>query len=275
MSHLTHITIPIELYQDKNLCEVKRAVLSLALAFGDTGLRIPDGELAKLFGKSRQWLNKIIGELKTGNYIKIEKSQSKYRVIYYQENATVNKVLLSRKVDSKKDATVKDNCSTVNPHLTTSQGNLTHNITKELKEEGVAYSDGGFLDYWNSRGNLPKVVTFTANRQKKLKARMSEKLFAEHWRQIIDKISASDFCTGGNNRGWRVDVDWLLKNSENYTKVFEGKYDNRDGGNQPADGNGKDRPLTPERENAILDQLCSRNPTDAELVEVYGEGALA
>ena len=105
----------------------------------------------------------------------------------------------------------------------------------QTKREEVAYSAGAFVNYWNGKGNLPQVKSFTANRRQKLKARMSEKLFAEHWQQIIDKISVSSFCTGGNERGWRVDVDWLLKNAENYTKVFEGKYDNRNGGDQPTD----------------------------------------
>ena len=57
------------------------------------------------------------------------------------------------------------------------------------------------------------------------------------WRQLdynlatleeaFRKVEASNFCKGENDRGWRADFDWLIKNDHNIIKVLEGKYDNK------------------------------------------------
>ena len=148
----------------------------------------------------------------------------------------------------------------------------------QIKGEEV-FSPKAYVEYWNSKVNLPQMKSFTDHRQKKLKVRMREKFFTDNWREIIDKISASSFCTGGSERGWRADIDWVLKNSSNYAKVFEGNYDNHQVSDRTASGgNGQDkeRPLTPELENEILDQFCSRNPTPEEerlIEQAYQQGA--
>ncbi len=56
---------------------------------------------------------------------------------------------------------------------------------------------------------------------------MHEPLFSDNWKVIIGKVSASTFCTGHNDRGWKADIDWLLNKVQNYIKVLEGKYDNK------------------------------------------------
>lgn len=93
-----------------------------------------------------------------------------------------------------------------------------------------------FLSLWKNKGNLPNASS-TLQRKKAFCARMKETLFADNWRTIIEKLSASDFCTGKNGRGWKADIDWILKNETNYAKVLEGKYDNKTtGGNKDGDG---------------------------------------
>ena len=82
MSPITHIEIPIGFYTDKNLCGIKRAILGLALAFGDNGLKISDSNLAAMFGKGRQHINALISELRRDGYITIDKPGSKYRTLY-------------------------------------------------------------------------------------------------------------------------------------------------------------------------------------------------
>jgi len=82
-----------------------------------------------------------------------------------------------------------------------------------------------FLDLWASKGNLPGIQNFSRCRQDKFRRRMKERLFADRWQEIIEKLSQSAFCTGKNDRGWKADIDWLLKDDANYVKVLEGKYD--------------------------------------------------
>jgi hypothetical protein len=48
----------------------------------------------------------------------------------------------------------------------------------------------------------------------------------EEWRPIFQRINASDFCRGQNDRGWIATFDWALQ-PDTAAKVLEGKYDNR------------------------------------------------
>lgn len=110
-------------------------------------------------------------------------------------------------------------------------------------EERESLSYKQIFNYWNTKNNLTPIRKFTDQRKEKLKIRTTENLFVENWQNIIDKISASSFCTGDNERGWKADIDFLLANDTNYIKVLEGKYD--DGKYKPEtkplerDGNGK------------------------------------
>ncbi|MHC4618349.1 MAG: replication protein [Planctomycetota bacterium] len=94
-----------------------------------------------------------------------------------------------------------------------------------IQKQQRAEVSKSFREYWNSKTNLPAIVRMTPARKKKLAARMKEPDFADNWQVIIDRISASGFCTGGGDKGWLAGVDWLLGNSTNCVKVLEGKYD--------------------------------------------------
>jgi DNA replication protein DnaD len=76
--------------------------------------------------------------------------------------------------------------------------------------------------------SLPKVKAITDARRTHIKARWNQfKQNIEIFEQVFRKVEASDFCKGKNDRGWKADFDWLIKNDTNMTKVLEGKYDNK------------------------------------------------
>lgn len=77
---------------------------------------------------------------------------------------------------------------------------------------------------WNEFcGPLPKVKKTNSARSRKAASKIKEHSVDE-WREIIQKITASKFCIGNNDRGWKATFDWLLQ-SETALKVLEGKYD--------------------------------------------------
>jgi hypothetical protein len=80
---------------------------------------------------------------------------------------------------------------------------------------------------WNDAAHpdLPRWVELPEKRKVAARARLRERTLAE-WRAILERISASSFCRGENDRGWKADPDWLLK-PDTASKVLEGKYDNR------------------------------------------------
>lgn len=81
--------------------------------------------------------------------------------------------------------------------------------------------------FWNTRsGNLPKIREVTAKRQRKWRALWREKPDEAYWASVIDRVSASAFCNGQNDRGWRADIDFFLQ-PDTHVKVLEGKYDGK------------------------------------------------
>lgn len=82
-------------------------------------------------------------------------------------------------------------------------------------------------NYWNLKHPNKNLRYLSDKRKKKLRARWQEEAWRDGWRGVIDKLAASDFCNGKNDRGWVASFDWLIENDNNYVKVLEGRYDNR------------------------------------------------
>ena len=232
MSGITYIKIPIRLYTDKNLIEVKRAILGLAVAFGDKGLKISDGKLGAIFCKSRQWINTCIKELAADKYIRIEKPQSKYRVIYCQVEETVENSLLSSIVDS----TVK--CSPQS-----SQVALTHNIRREESNSGG--SSFAFVVKGGGTYQLPQ-----------------DKLV--EYRQTYPALDV--------DAELHKAAQWLVDNPvKRRTKKETDKFIERWLGRAKSSQQGQ-KPLTPELEHQIFDQWESEHgPTGEEVDEIMRE----
>jgi len=140
-----------------------------------------------------------------------------------QDNRKLQITIVNWDTYQSEDATDKATDHTTG-HTTDRQQSATNKNDKEVKKDKKGPLKA-FFDLWASKGNLPAIQNFPRSRQDKFRRRMQERLFADHWREIIGKLSDSAFCTGTNDRGWRADVDWLLKNDANYVKVLEGKYD--------------------------------------------------
>lgn len=76
---------------------------------------------------------------------------------------------------------------------------------------------------------LPMVVTFNNKRKQKLASRWDEfKKIGEPqevWQKLIDIIKNSKFLLGEAG-DWKCSFDWLIDNSTNWLKVYEGHYNN-------------------------------------------------
>jgi len=74
-------------------------------------------------------------------------------------------------------------------------------------------------------------LSMTDSRREHLRARWAEPAFRDGGgRAAMEKIAASSFCRGKNDRGWTATFDWFIANDTNYVKALEGTYDNRAGG---------------------------------------------
>lgn len=73
--------------------------------------------------------------------------------------------------------------------------------------------------------SLNKVSRMTEPRRKAVQSAL-QAVGQEKLTELFRKAEASDFLTKRNSSGWKAGFDWLMK-PENYTKVLEGNYDNR------------------------------------------------
>jgi len=231
MSPITFVTIAASLYPLRLKGAIELSLLGLVVSFGDRGLTMSNSDLAKTFHVSRRTIIKTIGKLRRAGLI-VEAGNGMHRLNAGSE--------LRALADSELKA-----LGVVNSDVQGSEPAFTHK--EEGKKSSAETAEFAIFEaHWKSKPNLPQIRQMTNTRRKKLAARMREPLFAENWQAIIDKLAASSFATGNNDRGWKADLDWLLKNSDNYSKVLEGKYDNR------LDGRELTREMTEEEAERIL-----------------------
>lgn len=158
----------------------------------------------------------------TQNMIGSETGWAKQKRIQRQKN----KELLERK-DNVQDA------STECPTDIEIELDIDKELEKEIEDKDPPVPYEEIKELYNSTCNsLSKVRSVSSTRKRHLKARWKQLDFnIDTFREAFEKVEASDFCTGKNDRGWKADFDWLIKNDNNIIKVLEGKYDNEDGGN--------------------------------------------
>lgn len=99
-------------------------------------------------------------------------------------------------------------------------------IDSPLPPAGKTRSCDEVISQFNSIcASLNKVSGMTESRRKAVQSALNA-VGQEKLTELFRKAEASDFLTKRNSTGWKADFDWLLK-PENYTKVLEGNYDNR------------------------------------------------
>ena len=110
---------------------------------------------------------------------------------------------------------------------------------------------------WNTKAHqsLPRWKETSATRKRAAQARLRERTIEgpDGWNAVIERINASRFCLGANERGWVASPDFLLR-PDTATKVLEGKYDIR-------------QPPTPKEQSAAKSNL-SYERTQAKLAEL-------
>ena len=116
--------------------------------------------------------------------------------------------------------------------LNTKQQKTKQTNTKQVKDssyELYAARENAqpVIDAWNGAGLTPvKSITPGSGRYRMLKARLSR--YGENEvLNAIEKAKNSAFLNGQNARGWVITFDWFVR-PENFLKVLEGNYDNRE-----------------------------------------------
>lgn len=81
-----------------------------------------------------------------------------------------------------------------------------------------------FLELYNST-ELPKVRKLSPKREKGI-INICNKFTQEEIETVFNNIKKSDFLNGKNDRGWRADLDFILR-EDKFIAILEGKYNNK------------------------------------------------
>lgn len=73
-------------------------------------------------------------------------------------------------------------------------------------------------------GRLPSKRMLTDKLKTKIRARLNEHPDDDFWNVVLNKCVDSPLLSG-KKTGWKATLDWLVANSENAIKVYEGHYD--------------------------------------------------
>lgn len=82
------------------------------------------------------------------------------------------------------------------------------------------------FDAWNRMADangLPQVQSRSDTRKRSLRARLKECGGLDGWLAALDIIPSCPFLLGENDRGWRMDIDYLLS-PKGFAKIMEGSY---------------------------------------------------
>ena len=114
---------------------------------------------------------------------------------------------------------------------------------------GAAVADlNQAVEIWNAEAGdvLPRIAKLHDARRAALRKRLADDFGGslEQWQAYCQRILASPFLCGENDRGWRADFDWALKPA-NAVKVLEGKYEPR----------GRDRPAPAQARPDLRDRM--------------------
>jgi hypothetical protein len=113
--------------------------------------------------------------------------------------------------------------SRVSPEL------LHHEVEVEVEVEDIGDKSpppSVLFNSWNRIVRDPRATVLNKTREAKCRLRLKERTL-EEWETVFTKIKTTPFCCGDNERGWRVDFDWIIANDSNSVKLMEGKYDGR------------------------------------------------
>ncbi len=110
--------------------------------------------------------------------------------------------------------------------------NINKNINENKEEVEEARAPGipyqKIVNLYNDLcPKMNRCMKVSGTRERAVKARYSSGYALEDFEKLFRLAGESRFLNGGNERNWRADFDWLVRDA-NMAKVLEGKYANKE-----------------------------------------------
>lgn len=170
---------------------------------------------------------KVRDELIKAGLIEYQKgkkgSPNKYKLISF-----TFKNVVQTEVNTVVQSEVETVVNTVAQTVDINKHRYKQNIKKDtnVSTEKIDYQE--IIDLYNSICiSFSKVTTLSEARKKAIKARYANYKH-DDFKSLFEMAEQSDFLKGRNNRDWKANFDWMIKDS-NMAKILDGNYANRSG----------------------------------------------
>ena len=185
--------------------------------------------IAESFNISLPTVDKALQNLIALNYIIKIPCENQADTDKYYANISSKETLSPKNISSKETLHNKYIKDTNNQQSLFTDNNISNNKNKEVLEVRKRERGQWFVDTYNSICvSLPKCARLTAKRSKGI-SNILKKFTDEEILEVFRKLEASDFCTNRSNKGWKADIDFILR-EDKFVSVLEGKYDNKSTG---------------------------------------------
>ena len=121
-------------------------------------------------------------------------------------------------------------CPQVDNHVSADCQQSAAKCPHRIGEDSIGKVKDSPTDYaffqktYNEKSSLlPKCKTMT-DKRKKLAREFLKTFSEEQWAEVCERANRSEFLTGSNDRGWKADIDFLLR-SDKAAKILEGFYE--------------------------------------------------
>ena len=121
-------------------------------------------------------------------------------------------------------------------HINTNISNTNNNINKEnILVEDISNTNNTreksnkfdtFIEQYNSIcKSLPKCTRLTDKRKRAI-SKILNNYSEEEILRVFTNLEASDFCKGNNDRGWKANIDFILR-EDKFVATLEGRYNSQ------------------------------------------------
>lgn len=210
------VWIPKEIWLNKELTMLEKVLLTEINSLDAENHCIAGNEyFAEFCNCSESSITKAVRHLQDLNLIEIIDFDGRHRKI-----RVVNFTMQSSKFYDAESQNLRANNTSNN---TIRKSLIDKSIKDEKPKTDIA--DEFIKLYHYICRSLPKVKAITDKRKKAIEKLMKKYTF-EDAKEVFTKSEESDFLTGRNDRGWKADIDFIIR-EDKFLNILEGKYDGK------------------------------------------------
>lgn len=149
--------------------------------------------------------------------VQVEKVPQKFKPAFIAIKSTIDKT-------TERYLSMKRSRSEAGRKGMESRWGKTKNYSEEEEQNFMTIIAG-----WNDL-QLTQVKKLTEERKENLSL-LLKTYTLENFTKVFEEIRASEFLRGHNENLWQITFDWLIRDDQNFTKVYEGSYKTRENNN--------------------------------------------